>query len=372
MRSLYKLLYIITLPDLGGAQVHLNELIFKLPQNIVPYIIIGQEGWLSEKLRERTKNVFIVDSLVRPISPLNDIKAVFEIKKIMQSIQPDIVHCHSSKAGFIGRFVAKLCCVPAVFTAHGWAFTEGVSPKKQRIYKFLEKRMAAWTEKIICVSEYDKKLALSVMPEYEYKLAAIHNGITNTQIQLEEKYQPDIFRMVMVARFSSQKNQRQLIDAVDELNSEGLMIQLHLIGDGPQYEDCLKYATSKLNGEQIKFLGARQDVGSLLVNYDVFCLISNWEGFPISILEAMRAGLPIIASDVGGVSEAVEDGKTGFLVPRGNIESLKEKIKYYYLRRETTARMGLMGKVKFEKHFTTGIMMKHILGIYQGIFDGNK
>lgn len=372
MKSLYKLLYIITLPDLGGAQVHLNELISKLPKNIDPYIIIGQEGWLSEKLRERTKNVFIVNSLIRPISPLNDIKAVFKIKKIMQNIQPDIVHCHSSKAGFIGRFAAKLCYVPSVFTAHGWAFTEGVSPRQQKIYKFLEKRMAAWTAKIICVSEYDRKLALSVMPEYEYKLSAIHNGIMDTQIRLAEKYQPDIFRMVMVARFSSPKNQKQLIDAVDELNAEGFMIQLHLIGDGPQYEYCLKYAMSKVYGERIKFLGARQDVDSLLANYDVFCLISKWEGFPISILEAMRAGLPIIASDVGGVSEAVEDGKTGFLIPRGDIESLKDKIKYYYLQRETIAAMGLMGRIKFKKYFTTDIMMEHILDIYQELFDRNE
>lgn len=360
-----KVIYIITLPDVGGAQVHLYELITNLPSNIASYLIVGDEGWLTEKLQKTTCNVFILKSIMREISPINDIRAVVDIQNIIQKIQPDIVHCHSSKAGFVGRIAAKLCGVPAIFTAHGWAFTEGVSQKKQYAYKNIEKMIAKWTRKIICVSEYDRELALKAMPKYKNKLVTIHNGIPIKNIYRQND--DNRFNLVMIARFSPPKNQQAVIKAFNKLCEEGLKIHLTFVGDGPNFM-LVKQLANQLNlSKNIEFLGTRTDIEEILSKQDIFLLISNWEGFPISVLEAMRSGLPVIASDVGGVRESVIDGVNGFLIPREDIDYLVEKIKYFYFNQSQITFMGLQGKKKFEECFTTSVMMKKILKIYDEI-----
>jgi len=367
MKKICKILYIITLPDLGGAQVHLYGLISNLPKNITPYVIIGKKGWLSEQLELLTPNVYFVPTLVRQISFKNDIKAILDIRELIQEIKPDIIHCHSSKAGFLGRISAKMCGVPVVFTAHGWAFTEGVSAKKRFIYKNIEKMMAKFTKKIICVSNYDRQLALDLMPEYIEKLVIIHNGIPDRQYEKLE--QQLVFNLVMIARFSSPKDQIFLIYAIEELLKERLNIQLNLVGDGPNFS-LAKEIVEKLQINQcVKFLGARTDIEDILSKNDIFLLISNWEGFPISIIEAMRQGLPVVASNVGGVSESVIDGKTGFLIPRGNKEALKEKIKELYEKRNLCYEFGQNGRKRYLENFTSDKMVEKIIKIYEEILN---
>ena len=362
-----KILYIITLPDLGGAQVHLYELISNLPKNITPYVILGKKGWLSEQLEIITPNVYIVPNLVRQISPKNDIKAVFDIREIIKEIKPDIVHCHSSKAGFIGRSAAKICGVPAVFTAHGWAFTEGVSVKKRFVYKNIEKIMSKYTQKIICVSEYDRKLAIEVMPEYAKNLVSIHNGIPDKKH--DKVFKDEFLRLVMIARFSPPKDQITLIYTAKILIEEGIPIQLTLVGDGPNFSTAKEVAKKLQIDQWVNFLGARTDIENILSKNDIFLLISKWEGFPISIIEAMRQGMPVIASDVGGVSEAVIDGETGFLIPRGNEKFLKEKIKELYEKRNLCYEFGENGRKRYLKYFTSDKMVEKIIKIYEEILN---
>lgn len=361
------ILYIITLPDLGGAQVHLYEVISNLPKNITPYVIIGKKGWLSEQLEGIMPNVYIVPTLVRQISPQNDIKAIFAIRKLIKKIKPDIVHCHSSKAGVLGRISAMMCGIPAVFTAHGWAFTEGVSAKKRLVYRNIEKIMAKYTQKIICVSEYDRNIGIAAMSEYKNKIVGIHNGIPN------KKYNKvvgnEFLRLVMVARFSPPKDQITLIYAVKELIEEGLSIQLTLVGDGPNLSLAKEIAENLQIKYCVNFLGARTDIENILSKNDIFLLISKWEGFPISIVEAMRQGMPVIASDVGGVSESVIDGENGFLIPRDNKEVLKEKIKEFNVNRNLCCEFGENSRKRYLEYFTSDKMMGKIIKIYEEILN---
>lgn len=361
-----KIVYIITLANLGGAQVHLKDLIYHLPKNIDPYIIIGEDGWLSDEMKKMKLKVCIVPTLVRQISPQNDIKAVFNIKKEIELIRPDIIHCHSSKAGIIGRVVAKMCNVPVVFTAHGWAFTDGISPWKKQLYAHIEKFIAYWTNKIICVSEYDKNIALNVMPKQDDKLITIHNGIPDRYFKKNDITKKD-FRLVMIARFSKPKNQRLLIETVAKLIEYNISLRLTLVGDGPNFL-AMKNLVNKLDiAKYVEFLGSRTDIAEILLYNDVFILISEWEGFPISIIEAMRQGLPVIASDVGGVSEAVIDNETGLLLPINNIAILKEKILKLYYDRKLAHLMGLKGREQYLNYFTSDKMMKQIIGVYEDV-----
>lgn len=366
--NIIKILYIITLSELGGAQSHLHDLITNLPSNIDPYLVAGKRGWLTDELEAIGVKVEIVETLVRHISPVKDIKAIFDIKKIIERINPDIVHCHSSKAGFIGRIAAEICGVKSVFTAHGWAFTEGVPKTNKNIYSFLEKSIANWTAKIICVSEYDRKLALQVMPRQKEKLVAIHNCIPdkifakNTQINDQET-----IKLIMVGRFSPQKNFCSLLRALSILKKEQIIFETSLVGEGTDFIKTKDFAQELDLSTDVKFLGARTDVDKLLVEHDVFLLITNWEGFPITILEAMREGLPIIASDVGGVSEAVRDNVNGFLVPRNDDEKLVACLRKINSERTNLQQMGVNSRNCFEKNFVVKNMLEKTLEVYESV-----
>jgi len=140
-----------------------------------------------------------------------------------------------------------------------------------------------------------------------------------------------------------------------------------LVGDGPNLPECQQLAIELGIGENVQFVGARSDVHRMLARQDVFVLTSNWEGFPISILEAMGHGLPIVASDVGGVHEAVIDGETGFLIPRGDIDILVGRLRALYQNAELRTRMGINGRKRFADYFTVDIMVRKILGVYEEV-----
>lgn len=137
-------------------------------------------------------------------------------------------------------------------------------------------------------------------------------------------------------------------------------IHVTFIGDGPLFEANVAYAKALHIGSAVTFLGARTDVEKLLPQYDLFLLLSNWEGFPISIIEAMRAGLPVMASNVGGVKEAVTHGETGWLIPRDDSTLLQV---YEYILHHPTefVQMGQNARRAYEQHFTVQHMLQCVV-----------
>lgn len=312
-----KIAYIITLPNLGGAQSHLYEVMKHIGSyGYEPILLTGTKGWLTEQAGQLGIRFYIIEHMLREISPLNDWKAIGEIKKVLRIEQPAIVHCHSSKAGALGRLAAKFCGIPAVFTAHGWAFTEGVSPKKRLAYQLIEGMMGFITKKIICVSEYDRQLGVRKLPMHRKKMVTVHNCIPDTEYVRDWNKKPlgDTLKCIVIARFSPPKKNTAILRGLRELLDNGRKISVTFVGDGPDLPAAKAEAERLHLQDEAIFFGARDDVEQLLPQYDLFILLSNWEGFPISIIEAMRAGLPVVASDVGGVSEAVTDGKNGYLI----------------------------------------------------------
>ena len=297
-----KVLQIITLGELGGAQTHLFDIVHNLKSNFDFHVAIGEPGYLTESLRKEGVAVHRIPSLHRDISLINDSKAYWEILSLIRSIQPDLVCTHSSKAGFLGRRAAYKLGVPSVFTAHGWAFTDGVDNKRRELYLRLEKMAARWCNRIICVSEYDRQLALKHRVAPDNKLVTIHNGIPSDTFFYSKRESIPLV-ITMVARFSEQKDHALLLKAVKDIDIKN--IKVLLIGDGPLLPDIKFLAESLSLNDRVQFLGSRKDVPQILAQSDIFVLTSNWEGFPITILEAMRAGLPVICSDVGGCREAV-------------------------------------------------------------------
>ena len=369
-----KILYIITLPDLGGAQVHLLTVASGMAaRGHGVSVIVGREGWLTERLQRAGIETVIVPDLVREISPCRDIRAVRAIRRLLLEQRPDLVHCHSSKAGIVGRLAAWLSGIPAIFTAHGWSFTEGVAPLKRRFYQWMEMVAGFWAQRIICVSDYDRRLGCRWLPMHGGKMATIYNGIS-PDAPVRTGQPSAVLRLVMVARFSRPKSPTDVLRALAMLRGDRTerSVQVDFIGDGPNLARVQRMVKELELEDDVRFLGNRTDVPTLLPQYDGCLLISQWEGFPISILEAMRAGLPVIASNVGGVEEALLDGKTGFLVPKGDIDALAEKIRYAAAHQEEFPYMGEEGRRFFLANFTVDQMMERLGKVYDEVVSLKK
>ena len=316
-----KLLYIITRAEHGGSQSHVAALLEGFQNALDMTLAVGEEGVLTQQARALGVGVHILPSLVRPVAPAKDAKAVGEALRCVEAVKPDLVHLHTSKAGFVGRAAARRAGVPAVFTAHGWGFAEGVPWRRKGVMLFNEWLTAKWTQKIITVSEADRRLALRHRVVERDKLETIHNGIADTpQRASPEGGEP--VTVVMVARFMPQKDHHLLLEALAGIDPD--TYRLLLVGDGPGRPQAEAHARV-LGLHNVTFLGTRDDVLDLLARSHVFVLPTKWEGFPISILEAMRAGLPVIASDVGGVREAVGEGRDGVFGAAGGRGDLAGK-----------------------------------------------
>lgn len=359
-----KILYILTKPDLGGVSKYLLEIVTHIQKNVEPYFIMSSPGYFSEQLEKLgyKNNTFFIPMTNSIINLPLHIMSNLQTLNIIRRIKPDLIHCNSTTGGIVGRICGALTFTPVIFTAHGWAFTDGISQNKQIFYKFLEVALSSITKKIICVSEYDKQLALNVSSLLKNKLITIHNGITDIEgCYQKHKFSENTLKIVMISRFCPQKDPYTLINAVQELNLEGLNISLDLYGYGEELDNVLQFIHKK-NCKNIQYKGKIDNVAPILKRYDIYSLISNWEGLPIGIIEALRAGLPVIASDVGGCSELIIDN--GYLIPRKDKKELKDKIKILYQNHKLLTRFSRNSRSIYEKFFNAKNMINATFKVY--------
>ena len=369
-----KICYIITKADeIGGAQIHVRDLALALKaKDDEPVVITGEDGLLVEQLRAKNIEVHIFTSLVREISPIKDLKAAIKLAFLLRRIAPDLVSLHSSKAGVVGRAACFLARKKAIFTAHGWAFASGVPEKQRKLYVLIEKILSPFCTKIITVSQQDKNLALKYKVASEKKQIVIHNGMRDCMPTPLKNRPPimdkDKVQLVMVARFSEQKDHETLFQALSGLQNNNW--QMQLIGKGPLIEHYMTRAAELGLKDKINFLGERDDVDALLFEMDIFLLISNWEGFPRSILEAMRSSLPVIASNIGGVSVAIHNEKNGYLVGRKDVKALCAALEKLIGDKPLREKIGAQNRKDFEAHFTFEAMFTKTYKLYQELLFG--
>lgn len=366
-----KILFIITRADtVGGAQVHVKYLAMAL-QDIGHrvQVLTGEKGKFTDTLEKLSIDVISSSVLRRSIHLIDDLKAFREILEIITNNSPDMVSLHSSKAGILGRLACYFSHQkPCIFTAHGWAFTEGVPRLKQAIYKIVEKLIEPLASKIICVSEYDRTLGIAAGMNSN-RLVAIHNGMPDIPSCLRaDPGQSNPVRLIMIARMDTQKDHSTLIQAIQTIDN----IKLQLVGDGPNQEIIRNQVEELDLTDYVDFLGYRSEIADILAKAQVFLLISNWEGFPRATLEAMRAGLPVIVSDVGGASEAVIEGKTGYYVPKGDVEILRQRILHLVNHAELRQQMGQEARKHYEQNFTFDQMFQKTLAVYESVLANQK
>lgn len=361
--------YLITKSERGGAQSHLAELLSGFRGRLEMALGVGTEGPLTEHAERLGIPVTVIPELVGPVSPRRDPAAWRRIRKQLAEDRPRLLHCHSSKAGTLGRLAAAGLDIPALFTAHGWAFTEGASPVRRALALIVERFLAHRSARLITVSAYDRDLALRYRVAERERMTVIRNGITDTGFPVstvtgEKKSRSGPLQAIMVARFAPPKRQVALIKALAGVEHP---VALTLVGDGPERREAERLAARAPSRHEIRFAGERDDVPELLARHDLFVLCSRYEGLPVSILEAMRAGLPVVASDVGAISECVEPGETGLLVPGGDRHALAAAIGRLAADASQRKSMGERGRALFLERFTAGRMLHETLEVYRFI-----
>ena len=354
------MLFVITRGDsIGGAQIHVRDLCRRLASEGVRVgVAAGTGGALQDELGPGIP-YFLVPSLRRSINPLSDIFAMAELGRVLRLFQPQLVSTHTAKAGFVGRVAAFCHRIPSLFTAHGWQFAEGISWWQKVVVLALETFLARLSRRIICVSAYDRALALKARLGSPRKIVLVHNGMPWREAperQLATTKIPERpVALIMTARFQPQKDHETLLTALKTL--ERYPWTLQLVGNGPQLE-LVRRRVQDLGWEsRVTFAGQVMDVPSRLEGSDVFVLASLWEGFPRSILEAMRASLPVVCSDVGGVREAVIENVTGKIVPPHDPQALAEALRPLLEDKTLRQQMGKVGRDRYEAEFTFEAML---------------
>jgi glycosyltransferase involved in cell wall biosynthesis len=360
-----RIVYIVTRSEpIGGAQVHVRDLAHALlSRGHQPTVVTSGSGVYTERLRAAGVQTITLSNLGVPIHPLRDLRALGELRALLKTLRPDLVSTHSSKAGVLGRVAASSLGVPVIFTAHGWAFTPGVPSREAAIYRWIERLAAPFASRIITVSEFDRQLALARGVASKEKVVTIHNGVPDVGAELRADPARSPVRLVMIARFEPQKDHATLLHALAGLAQDPW--SLDLVGDGPLLGEIEGLARRLGLAARVRFWGQRMDVAARLAEAQVALLITNWEGFPRSILEAMRAGLPVVASAVGGIAESVRDGETGFTIPPGDVDDLRGRLKQLLTDPDLRTRMGHSGRRRYERSFTLDHTVERTLAIYR-------
>ena len=328
-------------------------------------VLAGGGGVLARQLEDRGVEVVTLRHMARPVRPLSDLRALRELVGHLRRIRPDIISTHSSKAGILGRIAGRRLRVPTITTAHGWLFDLPIRGRRQRAVWGIERSMAPLARRIVTVCESDRQLAIDSGVSEPDRFVTIHNAMPDVDDSFRADPSAVPPRLLMVARFAAQKDHATLFRALANLTD--LDWTLDLVGAGPLEESVRALAGSLGLSERVRFLGMREDVPELIAGSQLYLLISHWEGFPRIILEALRGGLPVVASDVGGVREAVIDGETGFVVPENDDVLLADRLKQLIEDAGLRAAMGRAARDHYEAHFTFDRLAGETLVLYETV-----
>ncbi len=292
------------------------------------------EASLADLAEEEGATMRFVAELQQPVNPLRDAQALLKLIRVAREFKPHVVHTHTAKAGFLGR-QAAIAVRPrpvVVHTFHGHVLEGYFGAAKSRLYRELERALARVSDCLIGVSQatVDDLVRLGVAPREKFRvlplgldiapLAEIDGGLRDAS-RSELQIGRDEFVLVFVGRVVPIKRLDLLLRALAQARESEPRLRLVVVGDGEERPRLERQAAELGIAGVVDFLGYRRELRPLFAAADLAVLSSDNEGTPVSLIEAAAAGLPAVATDVGGVHEVVS-GETGILVPKGDVEAL--------------------------------------------------
>jgi glycosyltransferase involved in cell wall biosynthesis len=347
--------------NVGGPAIHTVLLTQLLnPQRFASTLVIGKvspsEGDMGYLAQEKGVEPYVIPELGREIHWRNDPIVLWKLFRFMRHKRPTIVHTHTAKAGMLGRFAAKLAGVPiVVHTFHGHVFHGYFSPLKTKIFLGIERFLAKFTNAIVTVSPKQREEILNYGIGHPAKVHAIDLGlelrrfvegsVVKGGLRQELGIGPESPLVGIVGRLVPVKNHRLFLDAAQQILAQIPDVHFAILGDGELRDELQRYAADLKIASQVHFLGFRPNSPELFVDLDVVALSSLNEGTPVTLIEAMAAGKPVVTTDVGGVSDVVTHDVTGFLVPSQNNTALAKALqRMLSLTAAERSAMGLAGR----------------------------
>lgn len=372
-----RIAFIVTQTEFGGAQRYVADLIRTLNRDAFSAVVITGPG-AGTQLRTALGNtpVHVAQHLRRAILPHHDLAAIGELAKLLKSLNVDVVHLNSSKAGVLGAYAAHRAKVPrVVYTAHGFVFNEPMHPTRRLIYRLAERWSARHKDIIICVSDFDRKTALANRIAPSEKLRVVHNGIDLAALDFLDRASARS-RLASagimgngpllgtIANFYPTKGLAYLIEAAAELHKTLPNLQVVLMGDGMERETLQRLIRHHQLSGVVHLPGQLPDARRLLPALDAFVCTSVKEGFPYTILEAMAAGLPIIATRVGGIPEMIEHEVHGLLIPPKHVLAAAAAIRRVLDDSALATRLGSAARARVASEFSLQRMATATIACY--------
>ena len=325
-----KVLRIIDRLNIGGPAIHCLLLTQGLAPRFTTILVSGQvsryEGDMAYLADYYQIRPHYLSRLQRQISPLADLATFWQLLQIIRRYQPDIVHTHKSKAGALGRLAAILLGVPIIIhTFHGHVFHSYFSVLKSRVFIAVERFLARFTDRIVVLSERQyQEISVDYHIAPQSKLKIVHLGFDFTRLahwpkqigRLRRRYHlpADAPLIGIIGRLTPVKNQALFLNAAAEVRRHCPNARFLLIGDG-ELKSQLQYQAQQLGlSDRVLFTGWIEDPGEIYADLDIVVLTSHNEGTPVTLIEAMYCGRPVVATDVGGVADVVSDGENGVLI----------------------------------------------------------
>ena len=378
-----RILHIHVLPVISGSGINTFLTMKGLKHKYQMEMACAPGKGLNELVEENGMRVHHIKHFVSKVSLFKDLFALWQIYRLLRREKFDLIHTHNSKGGFIGRLAAHLAVrdTPVVHTVHGFAFHENETKFRRNIFLGLEKLLRNWCVKIICISEPLVKLCLSHNIAPIEKICKIYSGIDIKEFSKRDKrdkirhelgLKRNEIAICQVSKLWEGKGHDDIIEACKEIFAQVPKSKVFFVGNG-HIRKRLEYKVKARGFEnKIIFLGHRADIPAVTSAMDIAVLAFHFEGMGRVVIEAMAAGLPVVASQVGGIVDLVDNEINGLLVPPHAPDHLARSIVRLAKDPNLRKRMGEMGRKKLDKRFSADTMIKQINKIYEKILYEHK
>ena len=387
-----KILRVIARLNMGGPALHVAYLTAGLRERgydttLVAGSLARGEDSMAFVADARDVEIVRIDELGREISPLRDLVATLRLARLIRKERPDILHTHTAKAGTVGRVAALLAGRRGppivVHTFHGHVLRGYFGPLRSWFFRQLERWLAARTTALIAVSPQvrDDLVALGIAPRERFvvirlgielgeRVAAEQDGRDESRRYLG--IGPDRFAVGWIGRMTAVKRTDDVLVAFKRLRDEGVDAVLCMVGDGPDRPGLEQRAHELGVVGDTLFLGYQEDVAPFYAAFDALVLPSSNEGTPVSAIEALAAGRPVVATRVGGVPDVVVEGEDGFLVEPGATDDLADRLAELARDPELRQRMGQAGRQRVVPRYAVDRLVDDVDRLYRSLLEAER
>lgn len=385
-REPIRVLRVIARLNVGGPSLHVTYLTEGLEARgyrttLAAGKISGGEGDMAFVAAGRGIEVEWIPHLQREISPARDMAVVRHLTEVIRRERPHVLHTHTAKAGAVGR-LAALACGSArppviVHTFHGHVFKNNFDPVRERVFRSIERRLAPVADALVTVSPEvrDELVETGIAPATQF--AIVRLGIELSErvggaaeggaLRADLGLPVDRFTVGWVGRMTAVKQAGDVLVTVRRLRDRGCDTAVIMVGDGPDRDSLERQARELGLDEGVFFVGFQQDVGPWFDAFDTLLLPSRSEGTPVSAIESLAAGKPVVATRVGGVADVVRDGIDGYLVEFGDVQAAADRLAQLAADPELRRRLGTAGRDRVLRRYRVPRLVEDVDRLYRAL-----